>query len=68
MAENYLYYDDNLDILRRYVRDEIAKLLGLNRKRQHGVGAVPPGLLSAEKCMRSFMIEKVWRVQWHKNL
>lgn len=27
MVENYLYYGDNLDILQRYVMDEIAKLL-----------------------------------------
>lgn len=30
MAENYLYYGDNLDILRRYIRDESVDLVYLD--------------------------------------
>ncbi len=30
MPDNYLYYGDNLDILRRYVKDETVDLLYLD--------------------------------------
>lgn len=31
MADNYLYYGDNLDILRRYVKDESVDLVYLDQ-------------------------------------
>lgn len=30
MVENVLYYDDNLDILRRYIKDETIDLIYLD--------------------------------------
>lgn len=41
MAENYLYFGDNLDILRRHVKDEIAKLLGLIQMAQKNMRRLP---------------------------
>ena len=42
MAENVLYYGDNLDILRRYIKDESIDLIYLDPpfKRDHAYWSV----------------------------
>ena len=54
MSENYLYYGDNLDILRRYIKDETIDLVYLD----------PPFNSNANYNGCSSLIFHKWLIIW----